>query len=662
MKKVFTTDTIIASFFSAIGYGVGYVIPSEMGYNFVISIIISFAAGMILDHVADIIIYNEFVQKSNGRKYTVFASMIAVFLVTCFWVDKYFGHSLWSDFGEELFYVVGIPVIALGFSLIVRMFKRYKLSGKYGTGEGGFVYDKKMLDSLNELKGKNQKLKEYTGKNPVVKTAQGTFVGKKEKKVVSFLGITYAKAARFEKPVPIEDSEDIYEAYYFGDSEIQPENAHNVLSDFRQSEDCLNLNIWTAELSDKGKKPVFAYIHGGDGRYGGTANPLYYLDNIAKEIQDAVFVSINYRFGVLGVIDFSATNLPDADLYNDSTALSLYDQIEALKWIKRNISAFGGDPDNITVAGDSAGGSDILLLAATKEAKGLFNKAFIMCASTYDNPGDNEKASALGVKLVESFSAGSVADLKNIEPDKLRELTNKNYEIVELPPRDGRLIPSDLTDKFLKGVASDIEFIFGVASDDLSSWEGMLAGEVSIDEIVVSYYEFIKETLGEEKSNRMDELLKTYMKPGISITEAKKAMLSDFQYKIGSLHDALNLAKGGSKVRCFYWDVKGDVEKFTSNGVSMVTSVLGNASIAEQMGYIHDEGITSVMQALVDKFIHGQEPSLFNNEKRGVNEIKWDEYIDENKALLHISKDSMKMDSTDFLDSAWEFGKLVFNE
>lgn len=662
MKKVFTIDTIIASLMGAIGYGAGYVIPNQMGYNSVVSLVICLVAGTILDNLADKMVYNKFTQGSKGAKRMVFAGIIALFLATGVLVYEFFSHSLWSDFGEQLFYVVGIPAIALGFSLIVRMYKRYKLSAKYGTGEGGFVFDKKMLESLDELKGKNQKLTEYTGKDPVVKTHQGTFVGKQEKRGVSFLGIPYARASRFEKPIPIEDSEDIYEAYYFGDSEIQPKNIHNVLSDFPQSEDCLSLNIWTAKLSEESKKPVFVYIHGGDGRYGGTANPIYHLQNIAKEVPDAVFVSVNYRFGVFGVIDFSATDLPDAGYYNDSTALSLYDQIEALKWIKRNISAFGGDSDNITVAGDSAGGSSILLLSGTKEAKGLFNKAFIMCASTYDVPADTERASAIGKNLVESFSADSVSDLKNIEADKLREFTNKNYDWVELPPRDGRLVPSDLTGEFLKGAAADIEFIFGIASDDLSAWEGMVAGEVSIDAIAVSYFNYLKETLGEEKANKVDELLKTYIRPGVSATEAKKIMLAEYQYKMCPLYDALSLAIGGSKVRCFYWDVKGDIEKFTANAVSMVTSVLGNLDIAEQMGYLHDDDITTIMQALVDKFIHGQEPGLFNNEKKGVKEIVWDEYDDKDRSILHIKNNSMEMKNGDFLKSVWELGKLVFDE
>lgn len=144
----------------------------------------------------------------------------------------------------------------------------------------------------------------------------------------------------------------------------------------------------------------------------------------------------------------------------------------------------------------------------------------------------------------------------------------------------------------------------------------MLAGEVSLDSITTSYYDYLKNMLGKEKSDRMDELLKTYTKPGVSTVEAKKTMLADFQYKACPLYDGITLAKGGSKVRCFYWDVKGDVEKFTANGVSMVTSVLGNLNIAEQMGYLLDKNTTQVMQALVDKFIHGLKPSLFNNEKK----------------------------------------------
>ena len=99
-----------------------------------------------------------------------FDSIIAVFLAAYFFMDKYYAHSLWHDFGEELIYGIVIPLIALGFAMIIRMIKSYRLSEKYGTGEGGFVYDKKMLESLNELKGRNQKLTEYTGENPVVKT------------------------------------------------------------------------------------------------------------------------------------------------------------------------------------------------------------------------------------------------------------------------------------------------------------------------------------------------------------------------------------------------------------------------------------------------------------------------------------------------------------
>lgn len=658
MKKLFTIDAIMASLIGSIGYGAGYVIPQSFGVNVFISILICYAAGMTCDKVADKVIFNSSTQKSFGRRCLVFVGIALVFAAAYFVVQKYFAHSLWSDVGYYLPFVVGVPVIAFCVSFGIRIIKRYRLLKKYGSGEGGFVVDEKALEALAAFKGENQKLANLPEKNPVAKTAFGTFVGKKEKAGVRFLGIPYAKAGRWERAKPLEKSEEIFEAYYFGNSEIQPDSSHNVLTKFNQGEDCLNLNVWTAKYEPEKKKPVLVYFHGGDGRYGGSANPIYHLENIAKAIPDAVFVSVNYRFGVFGVVDFSASGLPDANEYQDTTALSLLDQIEALKWIKANISAFGGDSENITVAGDSAGGSDICLLAATKEAKGLFKRALIMCASTYDTPSDDEKASQLGKKLVEEFNAKSVAELKRVSAEQLRSFSNKHYDLIELPPRGGRLIPQNVTKEYLDGVASDIDFIFGIAADDISGWQAMLAGEVSLDAMAEAYFENLKNYMGTEKSDKIDELLKTYMKGGLNEAEAKKVMLADFQYKACPLYDCVALAKGGSSVRCFLWDVKGDIEKFTANSASMVTAMLGNREIAEQMGYLQDKNITEIMQAMTNKFVHGQKPSLFNNEIKGVNEISWSEYTPENRNVLHISSDGICMSESAFSENVRELENL----
>ena len=146
------------------------------------------------------------------------------------------------------------------------------------------------------------------------------------------------------------------------------------------------------------------------------------------------------------------------------------------------------------------------------------------------------------------------------------------------------------------------------------------------------------------------------------LREAKTSLLADMQFKAGVLHDCRTLSEAGSSVRCFCWDVKGDIEKFTANTASMVTAVLGNLEIAEQMGYLHDKGLTDILQALVGKFIHGQNPELFNNELKGVSGIVWDEFDADRNGVLQITKDSIGMTENAFSENVCELEKLVFEE
>ena len=655
-------DTVMASLFGAIGYGAGYVIPTYYGVNALLSMVICLVAGSILDKAGDKLIFNSSVQKTAGKKYAVFVGSGLLFLSAYFVIAKVYAHSLFSDLGMQLFSMVGIPLISFLVSLGIRYLKKLRLLKKYGSGERGFLFDQEAADAMKALNGENRELSEYTGKDPVVRTVTGSYVGKKDKNGVRFLGISYATAERWKKPVSVDASDKICEAYYFGSSEIQPESSHNTLTHFKQGEDCLNLNVWTATLEPEANKPVFVYIHGGDGRYGGSASPVCYLKNIAEAIPDAVFVSINYRFGLFGVVDFASSGCPDEEEYAESTGLSLLDQLEALKWIKANISAFGGNPENITLAGDSTGGACICMLAATKSAKGLFQRALILGASSQDTPADDEKAAFLGKKLLEEFHAGSIAELKTVTAEQLRDFSKQNYDLLETPPRDGRVVPQNISQAYRNGVASDIEFIFGFAADDISTWQAMLAGEVSFDDLMETYYENFRNLVGTEKENKLDALLQKYMQPGMSVTDAKKSLLADLQYKANVLHDCRTLSAAGNLVRCFCWDVSGDIEKLTANTASMVTAILGNFEIAEQMGYLHDKGLTEIMQALVGKFVQGQKPEFFNNELKGVSEIAWNEFDVDRNCVLHIQKDAILMTEDAFSANVCELEKLMFEE
>lgn len=654
MKKVVTLDAIMVSFVSAIGYGIGMVVPGAYGVHPIICFVICMALGTILDQLANKIVFSSYVQESNKRRYIVFAVIVLVFLAVYIFMAKYFAYSLWSDAKMGLDYAIVIPIAFFVLTLGVEAYKRKKLLEKYGTGESGFILDKEIEKKWAADFGTNAEAEEYKGKNPTVKTTGGTFIGKVDKGGVSFLGIPYAKADRWSNPVPVEPSDKIMEAYYFGNSEIQPASDHNILNRFNQDEDCLNLNIWTKELTPGAKKPVLVYLHSGDGRYGGSANPIDHLKNIATNIPDSVCVSVNYRIGVFGVVGFPSDN--DAD----TTALSLLDQIEALKWVKENISAFGGDPENVTLAGGTSGGSCITLLSAMKEAKGLFKRAFIMCASTTDVPMDTGRAAEVGKKLFEEFNAETISDLEKITPEQLRDFIGKYYSIIELPPRGNRLVPTDIAKAYLDGVASDIEFIFGISADDVSGWKAMLVGDVSLDELTDIYYKSFLDGISSEKEDKLGIILQKYIDQGLDEYEAKRALLGDFIYKACVLHDCRNLAKGGSKVKVFYWDVKGDIEKFAANSVSMITTILGNKEIAEQLGYINASDITEITQSLIGKYIHGEAVELFKNEIKGVNEIKWDDFAEGKFNVLHIEKGRMSMTENAFSKNVIELAKLMF--
>ena len=129
---------------------------------------------------------------------------------------------------------------------------------------------------------------------------------------------------------------------------------------YYQSEDCLYLNVWKAEGETTGKKPVMVWIHGGGYAMGATGDPLYDLGNLAKENPDVIFASIAYRVGVFGYIHLS--HLPDGSDYPDAQNLGPMDQMMALKWIHENIEGFGGDPDNVTIFGESAGAGSVTML------------------------------------------------------------------------------------------------------------------------------------------------------------------------------------------------------------------------------------------------------------------------------------------------------------
>lgn len=638
MKKVVTIDALMVALFSTVGYGMGYVIPTHFGLNMLFSTIICMIVGMFLDSVGNKVMFSRNVQENKGMKALVYLGAVIFFVAGGIASFIFFEHSIFSDLGLQAIFVLILPVIGFVISFVIRSIKYMRLKKKYGDGKSGYIMNDKDISAMEALNGENAEITEEYDEELAIKTATGTYVGRKSGKAVAFLGIPYAKAPigdlRWKAPQEPDAPDKIYEAYYYGPSEIQPENNHNILSHHKQSEDCLYLNVWCAQPGDD-KKPVFVYIHGGDGRYGGCANPMYNFDNMVSENPNAVYVSFNYRIGLFGVVDFSEVG--GKEEYEDSVALTLLDQIQALKWIKANIAAFGGDADNIIVAGDTAGATSICLLSVMPEAKGLFKKAIVITGSAGDSMPDSDYAKELGTQLCKAFGKTSADELKSVTSDELRAICEKLYGCIELSPRGNKHLPKDVFGLMAQGAAADIEFIFVIAADDASGWQGMLADEVDVNEIVNGYYEDLYNKIGDRKP-LLEAEVKKRMESGCSETEARRSLLADIEYKSKVIHNIKALVKGGAKVRCVYWDTSSQIEKFTANTIAIVTSVFGNDDIAESMGYLNSPEIGEAMRHLIVKFMNNISPELYNNEIKGMQAVDWHPYTEDSDMILHVSE------------------------
>ena len=194
-------------------------------------------------------------------------------------------------------------------------------------------------------------------------TSHGQIKGKKiTENVLRFTGIPFAKPPvgelRFKAPVEPVPMTDTKECTEFGPASIQPLDDVETASAGPQSEDCLSLNIWTQGLDDNKKRPVMVWIHGGGFFTGGANDPIYDGTQLAER-GDVVLVSIQYRLGALGFLYLDELG---GETFSNSKNNGMLDQVAALKWIKNNIQNFGGDPDNVTIFGESAGGASVSLL------------------------------------------------------------------------------------------------------------------------------------------------------------------------------------------------------------------------------------------------------------------------------------------------------------
>jgi para-nitrobenzyl esterase len=220
--------------------------------------------------------------------------------------------------------------------------------------------------------------------NPIIETKYGKVQGVTEYGVHSFKGIPYGAPtngkSRFKPPIPPKPWAGVREATEYGPAAWQPSEGRirDTYWGFSgmdaMSEDCLILNVWTQGLKDNGKRPVMVWLHGGGFTAGASSIHMTYSGLPMAKTHDVVVLSINHRLGIFGYL-YLAEILGEE--YASSGNAGMLDIVEALKWVRDNISNFGGDPGNVTIFGESGGGAKVCTLMAMPEAKGLFNRAVV---------------------------------------------------------------------------------------------------------------------------------------------------------------------------------------------------------------------------------------------------------------------------------------------
>ncbi len=294
--------------------------------------------------------------------------------------------------------------------------------------------------------------------------------------VATYKGMPYAKPPigdlRWRPPVPAPAWDGVRDARAFGHACLQP--ARNPKSLYfgemaSPSEDCLTVNVWAP--TGARNLPVMVWIHGGSLVTGSSSEPLYDGTKLAE--RGIVFVSINYRLGVLGYLAHPALSAESSQ--HISGNYGVLDQIEALRWVRDNIAAFGGDPDRVTIAGESAGGLSVIALLASPLARGLFTKAIAQSGristfrALHEDALGVRSAEAMGTALAEAAGATNAEALRATDAKALFEAARASGWQSE-PVIDGIVLKRQIAETFARGEQAHVPVIAGFNEGEIKSF------------------------------------------------------------------------------------------------------------------------------------------------------------------------------------------------
>ncbi|HJJ31688.1 MAG TPA: carboxylesterase family protein [Methanocorpusculum sp.] len=480
-------------------------------------------------------------------------------------------------------------------------------------------------------------------KSLAVQCNNGIFVGKKDGDVVMYRGIPFVAEQptgknRFKAPVGYDysapDDTTVKEAYYFGKTALQSYTPPEPPLSYPTGEDCLYLNVYTNAKDTSTKKPVMVWIHGGAFVCGGTAEPLYNLYNLADTYPDVIFINIPYRLGVLGFIDLS--NLTGyTDEYKDAANLGILDQAEALHWIYENIEAFGGDPDNITIFGQSAGGASVTIQPLLEKARPYISKV-IAQSGTPVFTRTKEMAVAVADNTFEDLGITSMDELLKYDPQQLIDLSPIHGGLRTFPERDGVLIPEDPFASYEQGVAKDIPILQGYTKDEGGYWfygkdaEGIKQCEQFFGERIDQW----TSTMTAEQKKKVQEYINNTPGDGYAplVRFVDQVYFGSPSFRLSEAQSA-----GGGEVYMYYFTPES-ADPIVKSGHSVeVSSIFGNYD--PMVGRHLDPVFSETLQKMWVQFAKTGNPSLSAEESPTGKAVSWPKYTTKSKAIMQMDED-----------------------
>jgi para-nitrobenzyl esterase len=501
----------------------------------------------------------------------------------------------------------------------------------------------------------NAQNKVLTGSQvPVTDTEYGQIRGYIHNDINTYKGIQYATAKRFEAAVKPASWEGVKSTTMYGPvsplinetTSIYDESEFVFDHDWGfPNEECLSLNIWSPSVTDTKKRPVLFWIHGGGFTTGSSHElPSYDGENLAKK-GDVVVVSINHRLNVLGFLDLSAYG----DKYKHSANNGILDITMALEWVKNNISNFGGDPNNVTIFGQSGGGAKVNTLMAMPKAKGLFHKAINQSGSfrsamlekedTQDIAKETITILGLDESKIDSIQNIPFKVLANASTEALKVVAEKmkaagkptiGFGLSWGPSRDGNDLPYQFTSPEAQALSKDIPLLIGTVKNEFAPFANMRFMNASEEDILAH--------IKEQYKDKANDYVKAVRKAYPNDTDPKDLLDVDTMFRPGAVVQAneKSALKDGANVYMYLFTWQSPVfdGKYKSLHCMELPFVFDNIALANQM-----TGGGKKAHELADKMSSAWINFAKTGNPNSDNLPEWPAYNENNTATMHFDID-----------------------